>query len=38
MLGDGGESADHARVFSDEGQHSEVEMVARNAAHALVTV
>lgn len=33
-----GESVDDTRVFIDEGQHSEVEMTARNAAHALVAV
>ncbi len=38
MRGNDGESVDDARVFIDEGQHSEVEMVARNAAHALVAV
>jgi HEAT repeat protein len=38
MQGNDGESVDDARVFIDEGQHSEVEMVARNAAHALVAI
>jgi HEAT repeat protein len=38
MLGNDGESVDDARVFIDEGQHSEVEMTARNAAHGLVAV
>lgn len=38
MRGNDGESVDDARVFIDEGQHSEVEMVARNAAHALVAI
>jgi hypothetical protein len=38
MKSNDGESVDDARVFIDEGQHSEVEMVARNAAHALVAI
>jgi hypothetical protein len=38
MMGNDGESVDDARVFIDEGQHSEVEMVARNAAHGLVAI
>ncbi len=38
MRGNDGESVDDARVFIDEGQHSEVEMVARNAAHALAAI
>jgi HEAT repeat protein len=38
MLENDGESVDDARVFIDEGQHSEVEMVARNAAHALAVI
>jgi HEAT repeat protein len=38
MLSNDGESVDDARVFIDEGQHSEVEMISRNAAHALVAI
>jgi HEAT repeat protein len=38
MLGNDGDSVDDARVFIDEGQHSEVEMTARNAAHGLVAI
>jgi HEAT repeat protein len=38
MLSNDGESVDDARVFIDEGQHSEVEMTARNAAHGLVAL
>ena len=36
MRGDDGENVDDARCFIDEGQKSELEMVARNAAHGLV--
>ena len=36
MRGDDGENVDDARCFIDEGQRSELEMVARNAAHGLV--
>ena len=36
MRGNDGENVDDARCFIDEGQKSELEMVARNAAHGLV--
>ena len=36
MRDDDGENVDDARCFIDEGQKSELEMVARNAAHGLV--
>ena len=36
LTGDDGENVDDARCFIDEGQKSELEMVARNAAHGLV--
>ena len=36
LRGDDGENVDDARCFIDEGQKSELEMVARNAAHGLV--
>ena len=36
MRGDDGDNMDDARCFIDEGQKSELEMVARNAAHGLV--
>ena len=36
MRGDDGQNVDDARCFIDEGQKSELEMVARNAAHGLV--
>ena len=36
MRGDDGENVDDARCFIDEGQKSELEMVARNATHGLV--
>ena len=36
MRADDGENVDDARCFIDEGQKSELEMVARNAAHGLV--
>ena len=35
MLDNDGENVDDPRVFIDEGQHSEVEMQVRNAAHGL---
>ena len=38
MQGNDGENVDDARCFIDEGQKSELEMVARNAAHGLVAV
>jgi HEAT repeat protein len=38
MRGNDGENVDDARVFIDEGQHSEVEMACRNAAHGLVSL
>ena len=38
MRGDDGDNMDDARCFIDEGQKSELEMVARNAAHGLVAV
>ena len=36
LRGNDGENVDDARCFIDEGQKSELEMVARNAAHGLV--
>ena len=36
MRGDDGENVDDARCFIDQGEKSELEMVARNAAHGLV--
>ena len=36
MRGDDGENGDDARCFIDQGEKSELEMVARNAAHGLV--
>ena len=36
LRADDGENVDDARCFIDEGQKSELEMVARNAAHGLV--
>lgn len=38
LRADDGENVDDARCFIDEGQKSELEMVARNAAHGLVAV
>ncbi len=38
MQANDGENVDDARVFVDEGQKSELEMQARNAAHGLVAV
>ncbi len=38
LTGDDGENVDDARCFIDEGQKSELEMVARNAAHGLVAL
>ncbi|MGD9536864.1 MAG: HEAT repeat domain-containing protein [Alphaproteobacteria bacterium] len=38
LLGNDGESVDDPRILVDEGQHAEVEMPARNAAHALVGI
>ena len=36
LRGDDGENVDDARCFIDQGEKSELEMVARNAAHGLV--
>ena len=36
MRGNDGENVDDARCFIDQGEKSELEMVARNAAHGLV--
>ena len=36
LCGNDGENVDDARCFIDEGDRSELEMVARNAAHGLV--
>lgn len=38
MRGNDGENVDDARCFVDEGQKSELEMVARNAAHGLLAM
>ncbi len=38
MRGNDGENVDDARCFIDEGQKSELEMVARNAAHGLLAM
>lgn len=38
MRGNDGVNVDDARCFIDEGQKSELEMIARNAAHGLVAV
>ncbi len=38
FTGDDGINVDDARCFIDEGQKSELEMVARNAAHGLVAL
>jgi HEAT repeat protein len=38
MQANDGDNVDDARVFVDEGQKSELEMQARNAAHGLVAV
>ncbi len=38
LTGNDGDNVDDARVFIDEGQKSELEMVARNAAHGLVAI
>ena len=38
LVRDDGENVDDARCFIDEGQKSELEMVARNAAHGIVAL
>ncbi|MEZ5666939.1 MAG: HEAT repeat domain-containing protein [Alphaproteobacteria bacterium] len=38
LRGDDGVNVDDARCFIDEGQKSELEMVARNAAHGLAAI